>query len=170
MTIQDQSTFRIVVGIDETAASRDALRWALDHAEEREDSVVEAVAAWEHPRFYGSFVPPALDHSHQSSEERHARQTLTDTVSDIGSERPDRRVRMRLGQGSPEGVLLAAAEDADLLVVGRQLGDGPLWRGLISGPSLMRGFVRRAGCPVIVVDGEGGATEAPESGHHKAAA
>ncbi|WP_063783103.1 universal stress protein [Streptomyces sp. XY431] len=142
---------RIVVGIDGSAPSRAALRWAVGQAA-LTGATVHAVAAWEPPSFHGWLVPLPDD-----DFERTAMRTLTAEVDEvIGRERPV-PVRESLLLGHPAEVLLELAEGADLLVLGSR-GRGTFARtllGLVSTRCAAHGS-----CPVVIVRADG-TTAAP---------
>ena len=77
-----------------------------------------------------------------------ARSTLADTVASV-LDRPDAdRVSQRVVEGHPAQVLLDAAADAALLVVGSRGRGG--FTGMLLG-SVSQSVVARAACPVVVV-------------------
>ena len=142
---------RIVVGIDGTDHAAAALRWAAEEAALRKATLV-AVHAW-------SFVPittPAdsglvpmawtdnievLDASRAAAE-----RTVADQVRDVLGDENDAVVKVI--EGGPAAVLRAAAEDADLLVVGNQ-GRGNLASALLGSTSAE--IADSAPCPVVIV-------------------
>jgi nucleotide-binding universal stress UspA family protein len=148
---------RIVVGVDGSEHAASALRWALEEAGLR-DALVEAVHAWNvnavaTPADAG-LVPVAwsenteLVDATRSAAERLAR----DQVRTVAGE--DERVSVSVVQGEPTDVLLAAAEDADLLVVGNR-GHGHLMQVLFGSTSSR--LSDRSHCPVVVVHGDAAA-------------
>ncbi|WP_161790189.1 universal stress protein, partial [Streptacidiphilus carbonis] len=77
MVDQHQTADRIVVGVDGSDSSKQALRWALRQAE-LTGGVLEAVTAWDLPQFYGSlgWVPPSsTDEAAVEARARGARQS-----------------------------------------------------------------------------------------------
>ena len=142
---------RIVVGIDGTEHAAAALRWAAEEAALRSATLV-AVHAW-------SFVPvttPAdsglvpiawtdsmevLDASRAAAE-----RTAADQVREVLGE--DNDVVLDVVEGGPADVLVAAAADADLLVVGNQ-GRGNLASALLGSTSAE--VADAAPCPVVIV-------------------
>ncbi|WP_347568514.1 universal stress protein [Kitasatospora aureofaciens] len=143
---------RIVVGIDGSEPSKAALRWAVGQAA-LTGAVVHAVAAWEYPSLYGWFAPMVDEGFEQA-----AHRTLTAEVDDvIGPERPV-AVRESLVLGHAAQVLLEAAEDADLLVLGSR-GRGTFARTLLGSVST-RCAVHGA-CPVVIVRADGTASAPP---------
>ena len=67
--------------------------------------------------------------------------------SELSSESPTVRIRSLVGPGDPVRLLVAAAEDADLLVVGRR---SSRLRNLLT-RSVSKGCADLARCPVVVV-------------------
>ncbi|MFE4516624.1 universal stress protein [Kitasatospora sp. NPDC056783] len=133
---------RIVVGIDGSEPSKTALRWAIGQAV-LTGATVHAVAAWEYPSLYGWFAPMVDD-----GFERTARRTLSAEINEIlGPDRPV-EVRESLVLGHAAEVLLEAAADADLLVLGSR-GRGTFARTLLGSVST-RCAVHGA-CPVVIV-------------------
>ncbi|WP_063763127.1 universal stress protein [Streptomyces sp. NRRL WC-3742] len=151
---------RIVVGIDGSAPSKAALRWAVGQAV-LTGATVHAVAAWEYPSLYGWFAPMVDD-----GFEDTARRTLTAEVEAvIGRESPV-SVRTDLVLGHAAEVLLEASEGADLLVLGSR-GRGTFARTLLG--SVSTRCAVHGVCPVVIVRADGTAaaappTPAPESG------
>ncbi|MDH3683777.1 MAG: universal stress protein [Acidimicrobiia bacterium] len=105
---------RVIVGIDGSANSVTALRWALQHSPK--DMVVEAVHAWSQravtiPEPYT--VP--IEYSEQDAAVTVER-TVVQAMSRL--EGPERDVVRTLHYGDPRNVLRERSPDADLLVLG----------------------------------------------------
>lgn len=141
---------RIVVGVDGSPGAVAALRWAVDEAARRDDSV-EAVLVFRYTTatmalgFEGAISPV------QSLEEvqEAAVASLQRAVATALPEGPgDVPLEAHVAEGSPAHRLLELAEDADLLVVGtRGLGG---FRGLLLG-SVSHQVLSHTPCPVVVV-------------------
>lgn len=135
------ATPRIVVGIDGSPASVDALRWAARQAD-LTGAAVEAVISWEYPSTSGmKFGSLDIDWA------ENARAALADALY-VGLGEDAGRVTGTVTRGHPAKVLVAAAQGADLLVVGS--------RGHVALPGRLLGSVSehvaaRASCPVVVV-------------------
>jgi nucleotide-binding universal stress UspA family protein len=142
---QGQRTPRIVVGIDGSPSSKAALRWAIRQAE-RTGAVVEAVTAWWYPVGYG--MAPTSDGA--ADFEGQAEKTLVETLAEVSALAPDVVVCPRVAQGHPAEVLLRAAWDADLLVVGSR-GHGGFAAALLG--SVSQHCMQHAPCPVLVMRG-----------------
>ncbi|WKX16556.1 MULTISPECIES: universal stress protein [unclassified Streptomyces] len=152
MVDQPEETGRIVVGVDGSDSSKEAVRWAVRQAELTRGAV-EAVTAWEFPQFHGAlgWLPPSS--SDEGALKARARQELTRAVEEAVGPRSATEVRAEARYGTPAGVLLHAAQGAALLVVGsRGLGG---FTGLLLG-SVAQHCVQHAPCPVLVVRGEDG--------------
>jgi nucleotide-binding universal stress UspA family protein len=140
---------RIVVGVDGSSSSEEALRWALGQAE-RTGQPVEAVISWSVPVTYGGMGGAAAITAFDWEDD--ATSTLKDTVAKAVDSPDADRVSQRVVMGPPAQVLLDAAADADLLVVGSRGRGG--FKGLLLG-SVSQEVVARAACPVVVVRAPG---------------
>lgn len=137
----------LAVGMDFSDSANEALRWTLGEAERR-NAAVRVVHSWEEPMLVGGdlmmAMPPsaALEHDAEERMDRFmSALDVPDGVSVTGSVR----------RGPPAQVLLEAAEDADMVVVGsRGLGG---FAGLLLG-SVARRVTHLAPCPVVVVPSE----------------
>lgn len=143
----------IVVGVDGSDASGDALRWAAEEARLRSSSLV-AVHAW-------SFVPPqpigdpgmlampAGDLPGQlDAESEAARISLDNAVAGILGADAGVEVERKLVEGDAGEVLVAESKEAELVVVGSHGRSG--FKAAILG-SVSRHVVDHAACPVVVV-------------------
>lgn len=131
---------RIVVGIDGSESSINALRWAQQLADIARADIV-AVTAWRIPVTIGWAIP-----GWDPEAEAHA--TLTRVVGKVYGDRPRNRLRMMVREGTPAAALLKTSADALMLVVGSHGLDG--FNGLLVG-SVTRICVEHATCPVLVV-------------------
>jgi nucleotide-binding universal stress UspA family protein len=133
-------TYRIVVGVDGSAHSEAALKWALEEAETRQGELT-AVFAWEVP-FLG--FPGAFD---REELEQAGKEFIVDTVSKIVPTPPVPLITL-VAEGDPAASLIKASENADLLVVGTR-GRSP-WAGLLLG-SVSQRCAAGASCPVVLI-------------------
>ncbi|BBC91710.1 universal stress protein [Streptomyces griseofuscus] len=141
---------RIVVGVDGSEGSKQALNWAVRQAE-LTGGWVEAVIAWDVPQFHGAlgWMPPSS--SDEAALEGRARSEVTSAVEEAVAAHPTVQVSTVARYGTPAGVLLEASRDAALLVVGsRGLGG---FKGLLLG-SVAQHCVQHAHCPVLVLRGQ----------------
>jgi nucleotide-binding universal stress UspA family protein len=132
---------RIVVGVDGSPPSIEALQWALRQAA-LTGAVVEVVTAWHFPTPVGGFaIGDQIDW-----------QANAQTVQDIavkealGNDEP--ALVRRVVQGHPVRALLGAAAGAALLVVGSRGHGG--FTGLLLG-SVSEHVVTHAPCAVVVI-------------------
>lgn len=136
---------RIVVGVDGSEPSKLALRWAVRQAE-LTGATVDAVHAWQMPVTFGMApVFVSADELAKAGE-----QMLVDTVSEVVGAHPPVTVRARVVQGHPASVLIRAAQDAELLVLGSR-GHGGFVGALLG--SVSQHCVHHAHCPVVVIRG-----------------
>jgi nucleotide-binding universal stress UspA family protein len=137
---------RIVVGVDGSASSLDALRWATRQAALTGAELV-AVTAWHFPPTYGGYPMVA-----EGDWKANADVILDTAVKEALGEVPTQLGR-RVVEGHPVTVLLAAAAGADLLVLGTRGHGG--FAGMLLG-SVSEHLVAHAPCAVVVVrDGQG---------------
>jgi nucleotide-binding universal stress UspA family protein len=138
----------VVVGVDGSAGSSSALRWAMTYAAQV-GGTVEAISTWQLPMGAGytyAWVPSGLD---GDSYDTLAEKVLADTVAEVTQSLGSTLVVDRnVAQGQPADVLLQAARHAQMLVVGSR-GHGTL-AGFILG-STSQHCVQHAPCPVVVV-------------------
>jgi len=130
----------VVVGVDGSTGSRDAVRWAAEYAA-LTGAELRAVASWRWPN-YVTRIPPGVD------LEADTQRTLQEVVTEIRAEFPEVQVSDRVVEGPGGPALLSQAADASLLVVGA--------RGRAAFPGMLLGSVaeycvRNGPCPVVVV-------------------
>jgi nucleotide-binding universal stress UspA family protein len=135
---------RIVVGVDSSATSIKALRWALDEAQVHGSSV-ELVHAFPRPELVGMTMVVTLPSDEELREA--SQQVLGEALAAAGGA-GDVAVSMHVGAGGPASVLVEVGAGADLLVIGsRGLGG---FRGLLLG-SVTQQVIAHAPCPVVVI-------------------
>jgi nucleotide-binding universal stress UspA family protein len=137
-----QATSRIVVGIDGSGASTDALRWAARQAE-LTGSALEVIMTWEWPTGLGWSVPIPDDFDPESD----VRQILDAAVDLALAGHPGVTVERRVVNGHPAPLLVDASKGADLLVIGSR-GHGE-FVGMLLG-SVSEFCTTNAHCPVLV--------------------
>lgn len=133
---------RIVVGIDGSDPSKEALRWAVRQAK-LTGAPIDAVIAWRYPAGYGWSMDIG-----EIDLEGDARRALTAVVDEVRARAPEVTIRPAVAEGPPADVLVRASADADLLVVSRR-GHGAFASAVLGSVSL--GVVLHAKCPVLVV-------------------
>lgn len=131
---------RIIVGIDGSPASADALKWALRQAAASGSTVV-AVCAWHY-----SIIPGGLAPMVGVDMEANARDILRRIIDQTTG--PGESVLSRTVPGHPVQVLVDESEEADLLVVGSRGHGGFAGMPLGSVSSQVPGF---AHCPTVIV-------------------
>ncbi len=137
-----EDAMKIVVSVDGSEASIEALRQAQRFAVPL-GAEVEAVACWEYPNMYDTYVAIGIGGFSERAEE-----LLHEAVSTaFPGARPD-NVHTQLIEGLARSVLIEASKEADLLVVGRRGHGG--FSGLLLG-SVISACVAYAHCPVLVV-------------------
>lgn len=132
---------RIVVGIDGSDESLDALRRAL-RLREGSDTPVELVAAWQYPNFYGAMTVS------EWSPERAAEEILADAAKAVFDETPPRWLTQTTRRGNPAEVLIHESEGADMLILGSRGHGG--FAGLLLG-SVSMACAEHAHCPVLII-------------------
>ena len=138
-------TPRIVVGVDGFESSAAALRWAI-HQAKLTGAVVDAVTAWHVPA--GSGLIPVGDLPDYQDD---ARVVLTGAITEMCTIDTEVEVRPQVTEGRAGAVLVAAAEGADLLVVGCR-GHGGLAGTLLG--SVGQYCAHHAPCPVVIMRGK----------------
>jgi nucleotide-binding universal stress UspA family protein len=139
-----QASARIVVGVDGSTYSEEALRWAIGQAR-LTGQPVEAVISWTVPADFSTGAAGALM---TFDWEDVAASTLKETVATAVDPADADRVSQRVVMGHPARVLLDAAADAALLVVGSRGRGG--FTGMLLG-SVSQHVIARADCPVVVL-------------------
>jgi nucleotide-binding universal stress UspA family protein len=133
-------THRIVVGVDGSEHGNAALRWAIAEAEAHHGEVV-AVFAWQLP-FVG--MPGAFD---RGEMELACKNFIEEAVKAVV---PYTQVPITklVAEGDVSASLIAAADGADLLVLGSRGRGG--FAGLKLG-SVSQECVQHAACPVVII-------------------
>jgi nucleotide-binding universal stress UspA family protein len=134
----------IVVGVDGSETSRDAVRWALSQAA-LTGAELRAVSSWRWPN-YLTRVPPGVDLAAETDT------VLDEVIDGVLAENPQLAggvpVTKHVVEGPAGPALLTQSDGATLLVVGA--------RGRAAFPGMLLGSVaeycvREAPCPVVVV-------------------
>jgi nucleotide-binding universal stress UspA family protein len=138
---------KIVVGIDGSEESKNALRWAVDEARLRSAEIV-AVHAWEAPPAIPEPGPaPGFDLVGILPEVQEAGERLVTTVVNEVVGDSDVTVEPVAIAGPPASVLVDAARDADMLVVGSRGHGG--FTALLLG-SVSQQLAHHAPCPLLI--------------------
>ena len=133
---------RIVVGVDGSPPSLDALSWAARQAE-LTGAGLEVVMCWEWPSSLGWAVPVPDDFDPEGD----IRRTLDTALTPVRAAHPGVALEGRVVEGHPAPVLVEASKDADLLVVGSRGHGG--FVGMVIG-SVSEHCALHARCPVLV--------------------
>jgi nucleotide-binding universal stress UspA family protein len=133
---------RIVVGIDGSDASLDALDWAARQAN-LTHSTLEMIMTWDWPTTYGwaMYFPEDYNPCEGMPE------ILSKATTELHTAYPDIEITSRVVQGHPAPLLVEASKGADLLVVGSR-GHGE-FVGMLIG-SVSEYCATNAHCPVLV--------------------
>jgi nucleotide-binding universal stress UspA family protein len=146
----------IVVGVDGSAPSLAALRWAAEEAKLRDARLV-ALHAW-------AFIPPAplaepglapipaADLAGQLEAQKEAAEAeFAAAIEGAFPEGPPVEIERQLTENDAAEALEGAAKSADLVVVGSR-GRSGIAAALLG--SVSRHVVDHAACPVVVLKGE----------------
>ena len=141
--VQEQRPYTVVVGVSATSKSPTALRWGAAQAAQNDGRLI-AVRAWR-PRSSppgttsGGLAARVSDDSVTASSE--GLSLASDVAEVLG---PDHVAELHVVKGGKRRTLLAAAAEADLLVV-----DAP--RTFTGAPLFAQRLVDSATCPVVVM-------------------
>jgi nucleotide-binding universal stress UspA family protein len=135
---------RIVVGVDGSQHSRDALRWAAQVGSGF-GARLDAVSAWEYPPALGwSVVPDDWDPAGDTQK------VLEQTVAEVFGDEPPAGLRLQVHEGGAAKILIDASQGAIMLVVGSRGHGG--FAGLLLG-SVSANVAEHAPCPVLIIHG-----------------
>ncbi|MGW2271422.1 universal stress protein [Streptomyces yangpuensis] len=143
----------IVVGVDGSRHSMEAVRWAVEQAR-LTGGRVHAVMAWEWNRnpFAIGMAEAQFAEQEASTAEEAARRKLADTVTAAVGASPGVPVFRRVEQGSPARVLVDASKEAHLTVVGTRGYGG--FKGALLGSVSQQVVQYSAGTVVLVRESE----------------
>jgi nucleotide-binding universal stress UspA family protein len=145
---------RIVVGVDGSPSSVEALRWALEQAE-LTGARIEVVTAWEPQAAYW-WAMPVIDEGAEALAQRMQADCMRQVLHAVP---PRVELDQFVTQGPPAKVLMKAAEGARLLVLGTR-GHRPLVEAMLG--SVGQQCVHEARCPVVIMPAEAQSEEEPE--------
>ena len=135
---------RIVVGVDGSPSSVQALKWAFGQAI-LTGSEIDAVCAWHYPTSFVMAIPDGADYQAFAEETLAKAITEAQTADDDYTAVP---VNPVVVQAQPAHALLNQATDASLLVVGFR-GHSGLSEALLG--SVSQHVAHHAPCPVVII-------------------
>ncbi|WP_406830705.1 universal stress protein [Pedococcus sp. KACC 23699] len=158
---------RVVVGVDGSETSREALAFAFEQAASRGVGLT-VVHTWELDAVEGVSASMAWSVDWDQAEEEE-RSVVAEAIAGFGAQYPTVDVRRDVARRHPVEELTRQSENACLLVVGTH-GRGAL-AGWAKG-SVSQSIVRSAHCPVAVVhpaelEQDDGRDAEHETGHHR---
>ncbi|TVR36831.1 MAG: universal stress protein [Nitriliruptor sp.] len=156
---------RIIVGVDGSEPSENALRWALEEARIRQAEQVAVVHTYSLPEIHNyathtdAFLDVGamqrrteLDQARRDEDELHARlaaERRLEKLYEAASTGPiDAEVELLALPGEAAEALIDMSSHADLLVVGSRGRGG--FKGLLLG-SVSQQCLQHARCPVVIV-------------------
>jgi nucleotide-binding universal stress UspA family protein len=138
----------IVVGVDGSGGSQQALEWAVKHAAQDHLpltvlAVHEVAESW----WTGASVRYPQDRSDEEKARQSVQEEVNKILGELGGDKPE-SINVRVVSGQAAAALIDASGNADLVVVGS--------RGAGGFPHLRLGsvttkVVSHAECPVVVV-------------------
>ena len=137
------NTYRIVVGIDGSAGSGRALRWAARDARIR-GGTVQAILTYEWPITEAALVT----RPGPQAQRKIAEDVANTVVGEVNRAYPEVPIAVEVLRGNAVRTLASAAQHADVLVVGSH-GHGHLRHAVLG--SVSEGCIQLAPCPVVVV-------------------
>ena len=144
-TTPRSGTDPIVVGLDGSPQSRQALRWAAQLGRLL-GAPVNVVTAWQYPTTYGYAVPLP-----DWSPEEDMRLVQQQAIQGVFGEEHPPGITPILQPGGAAAVLLGAGQTAQMIVVGSRGHGG--FAGLLLG-SVSATVAEHAPCPVLIVHGD----------------
>lgn len=139
---------RIVVGVEGSKGSRDALRWAIEEAKLR-NAVIEVVTA-----YLPTYVPAAPDFGYVPLDpvdlEAEVTKMQQELIAEVTSEVDATGVTIErvMVKGRAPDSLLKQAEGTAMLVVGSRGRGG--FRGLLLG-SVSQQLAQHSTCPLVII-------------------
>ncbi len=132
----------VIVGVDGSAESSRALRWAADYVTQL-GGVVHAITVWHQPVQFGYRLATS-----DADLEQRARRSLEDTVAPVRADYPNLDLKSRLLRGHVVDEMVGLSNQADLMVLGNK-GHGA-FTGMMVGSVALK-LVHHSRCPVTVI-------------------
>lgn len=139
---QTAALAKILVAVDGSEASVEALRWARELAGPF-NAQIEAVTCWEFPQLYDGYVTMRPDDFAES-----AAKVMEGAVRRVFGPETPRNLTTQVVQGNPKSTLTELSKGKDMLMVGRR------GRSVVAGQlfgSVSAFCAAHAQCPVLVV-------------------
>ncbi len=137
----------IIVGVDGSGHSRRALEWAMKEAALRHEALNVITVHQAVKGYYGTAVVNPEDRALIEQARKAAQAEADKVLAELGESRPE-AVTVTAVNGFPVEELLAAAQDADIIVLGSR-GVGGFTRLLLG--SVSSQIAQHAPCPVLIV-------------------
>jgi nucleotide-binding universal stress UspA family protein len=139
---------KIVVGVDGSASSTDAVRWALDEARKR-GAEVYVVTAWhtDPPPIEGQPLMVGMPYRAKEAALAEQQAQQDKVMAQLGDAAEGVTVQRHMVDQWPPRALVNISADADLLVLGRH---GHSWLAEKLLGSVSAYCVRHATCPVVI--------------------
>jgi nucleotide-binding universal stress UspA family protein len=135
----------ITVGVDGSAHNQSAIAWGADEARRSGRPLLVITAT-------GDFIPPTPhfsgDYIDSFDYDAHASKLVARVKASLEADDPSIQIRTRIGTGSPSNVMIGAADDSHMLVVGKR-GLGAFTRVMVGSTSIA--VVGRSIVPTVVV-------------------
>ncbi|THV42800.1 universal stress protein [Glycomyces buryatensis] len=147
MSAADRNPQKIIVGVDGSDSSINALKWAFGQAE-LTGATVEAIHTWHVDAAYGAAALMVPTNEFALG----AKKTLEEAVSKASGGTPPVPIEERVFEAPAAKTLIEESKHASLLVVGSR-GHGGFVGALIG--SVSQYCVNHATCPVVVVRSAG---------------
>lgn len=132
----------VIVGVDGSAESGRALRWAADYVTQL-GGVVHAITVWHQPVQFGYRLATS-----DAELEQRAKRSLEEIVKPVHEEYPKLDLKSRLLRGHVVDEMVGLSNQADLMVLGNK-GHGA-FTGMMVGSVALK-LVHHSRCPVTVI-------------------
>lgn len=144
--MNEPERIEIAVGVDGSASSLQAVRWATAEAT-RLGGTLRIVHAWLWPSMYVPDGASAIGDPVTAEAQR----LLHEAAALAASQSPGLHIDTDLIPGAPRIVLTVASHEADMFVLGNRGRGG--FTGMLMG-SMAAAIAHRASCPVVIVRGK----------------
>jgi len=142
---------RIVVGVDGSPSSREALRWAVRQAE-LTGAGIQAVIAWHYPVMASGYAWAPVSPDQETDFRGIAAKVLAEEIAETVDPASSVQVSQQVVEGNAAAVLTDSAAGADLLVLGSR-GHGGFASALLG--SVSQHCAHHAPCPLVIIRAPG---------------